>query len=740
MSAAPAAMVGIWPQFADILHYLTEDDDASETNSEQGNCGVPGGPNDTPICRLQARLAQPDMFNRAADLVVEPTGNRALWWYLVIVSVIACVASVVAVCVLARSWFLGTPAHRPFLMAASAAIVTLCCVRVFLTLAISSAENFTYRVFVPLPIPANSNQIGWNYWLSSALPEDDVETLAAAGGGAVSQQAALQAQLSARAAAPYQGALTLQQARIKCKDATVYFRSQLAGTGPGQTTDPSQDADRLGVALGELDAATAAFTDVQALMAANALTVNVLTAIQAQSLGTAALQTLAAQVLAAAHAVAFIAPGAASDVIPSDPAFMDQAAVALQVATPKVAAGEAQYASGIADLQSLGTRLQGAVTAMRVANDPRYSAAIAQALAGVPTGAGAQMVTAVSAMTDDQVLQTDATLNVASALLDHTILDSLRDAPKRVEIAASWGINGVSALATVWCVALGVLMLRSASFSGTRWDQANDLLSWGLRATVVLLVAFAAYIQMHGAKVRYELDMSSKVTVLESMASALRTIIGLGGTRGILGAKQADFVRAVAKLDVALTYDVLTDKNAYAYTPTRISSIVLGGGVMGFVLIALLVLFMDFKPKAVISRMEYARRGYASPETPGDTAGLLAGGGPDSSSAAAPATPSAATSAPPAPPAPPAPGSTTSSPEWPSFMRRLTSVQIAKLDESLDAGVPQSMRTVVTATCLLSLIYYLVIMIMNESNQKDLYLTQIMLSAQAAAGDYLPKV
>ncbi len=700
----------IWREFRGVVRHAGGHDARLRTAGGQKQCGV--SRDDTPICRVQERLWDKRLRDRAMELVVPDIGDRWVFW----VATVGCALAAAALLMgpgfwtVLESWWTRRPIGRDwgpdlfgkdrFLTYAHISFGAVLVASSYgaSVLARSKASVYRYKTFMPVP-DAFGGQLKWDYYLTTALPQADIETLAAAGAGK-------RGALASRAVARFQGALSIPQARIKCKDAIAFLRSALRGGGGGTDSAPDtvRETDRMVAAFAYVDDATERLRGVQALAQSNAVDAARLRDIvdgKAPS-ATAKLVDIAQRVLAS-RAEPYLARGERGS-LPADPAYLDQVEVTLEVALPRVAEAGRAMRSALENMRSLGERLQPAAVSMNVLDDARYSAAISEALTAIPkSGPGAASMAAVKAMTDDDVLKADAALGDASASMDYTVMPIARGGDVRIRAVTNqyyWTIVAVAGLwALVACVEFGkwlfgvedgVTRLRAIiERSRAKGDLAAsvvDALMLATRAVVFVIVVTALGFQALALSVKYDVQERARINMLERLADALRRMVELGGVRAAVS-QPDEFAHALANLDLAMTYDVLTDRNAYARMPVRISALVIGVVIMAVTGVALATLVYSMDPASDVLRMKQLHAEARGGSAAGDAKALTGGAG-------------------------------LSDPSDPSDWGAQRDAAV------LHAGVPSAVKAPVVLAGLVALVYYLVLMIMTEHRTRDLYVAQ----------------
>ena len=673
----------IWPELKGIVRYAGASRDASADNGLDKTCR---GGEDTPICRLQKRLMQPATLERAIQLLVVDTGDRWLYWTGAVTCVICGLATAGTYSVSDEL----SPASRGAFFTAEDFFATAA--YIFYVLARSRASLFTYRVHIPIPGPGGEGApLDWSYFISAALPASDIEALAFAAGGK-------RAQFASRAAFRYQGALDAAQARVQCRDAIEYFRVQLRSAGQRGTADKVEDTNRIAYAAAEIDAANDILATASSVLASNGVDRARLTEVVA---GEAGLTADARWIEVASRVLKSRATLRAGDrgSVPPDPAWVEQSGVALEAALPQLEAAAARIGSAVAALRSLGEQLRAKAIEMRVLNDPRYAAVVEEALSELPaTDNGVSAMSAVRLMTDDDALRVDSVLSVASAIMDNTVLPSIRGGGARVKDITDAVYGALYALMACWGVVIVVALYESkylASIAHTLMNTAND---WDataekaqelLKIAVAVMIVAAAGYQLNGLNKKWYMDIIARENLTERLGDSLRTMARMGGVRSVL-TEQAEFMRLLDELDAVMAQDVLSDKFAEAYAPVRISSTVLSVTAIVGTLVCMWFLWRHVKPYARLKRMHDL------------TAPMHAAPGPQLGGA-------------------PVPDAI------------LEAQEALDLDAETQIFLPTPLKAVVSLSALVALIYYLVLMIMTENRTTQLYTDRLRLTSEVAA-------
>lgn len=731
----------IWKEFRGVVRHASGVETQLTDAAVKHQCGVTRS--DSPICRVQERLFEKTLRARAMDLVVPDMGDRWFYWVLSVTCGLIALG-----CVLgpmfwqsantwwsrggAPGWFekvatmyVGADRYTHFGYLSFGAIMAASSYSCGI-LGRSKSTYFRYKVFMPVP-DSFGGALKWDYYLTSALPPADVETLAAAGGGKA-------AMLASRSAAKYQGALSVVQARIKCRDAIEYARTAMrGGSSKAAAPDAAKEVDRLVAACGYVDDATEILRGVQTLCRSNAIDNARLADIVSGKVASASdkLKDLARRVQAS-RAQAYLDRGLAES-LPTDPAYLDQVSITLEVAIPKIGEAERAMTQALENMRSLGDRLKPAAVSMSYFDDPRYGAAIAEALAGLaPTKKGASAMLAVKSMSDDDILKADAALAVASATMDYTILPSVRGGDIRIRKITDAYFRTVVSIAGLWAYLGSDLFVRNMirrdpayrNFDGTpnaRYifaliadERRNNnlaggivtVLNWTVKALVFLIVVTAVLLQLRSVVITYDIEERGRITLLERLGDALRKMVKLGGVRGALK-DTSEFSDALANLDLCMTYDVLTDKGAHARMPVRISTLVVGILVMTVCAVSLYMMVATMQPHSDFKRMRQLQvlRGRGAPVAravplPETRRITLAEADPMSGGA----------------------DLTLEDVAWGE----------ARDAEVLAAEIPNAVKGPVILAGIVSLVYYFVLMILTESRTRDLYVTQLSLDQKLA--------
>lgn len=688
----------IWKELRGVVRHASGQTSLLSPQAENKKCGA--SRDDKPICRVQDKLYKEPLRTRAVELAVPDTGDRWLLWTACVfcgVSAVACILGPAFWKEVDRWWGAGgrfdfiiqslTGPDR-FTTYSFLSIAAFFAANSYSSAVLARSKNslFRYKVFLPVPDQFTA-RLKWDYYLSTAIPAADVETIAAAGGGKT-------ARLSARFASKYQGAITMVQARIKCKDAINFVRGSFKAGA--KITEGTKDVERMTAAGTDITEADDILKGVRSLMSNNAITVARLHDVAEIEGATDKLKSLASRVLAS-RAVPYIAPGN-PNTLPADPAYLDQMSITLEVALPKISEADARMKAALEGMRSLGERLRPTALSLRYNEDPRYSDALKEALSTIPdTGTGADALRAVRSMTDEGVLKVDAALAVASATMDYTILPYARGGDRRIDsvsrayfgtflvVSGMWAGIGAEALVRfLWNDAIQIISdeRKKKNLSGTVVLGLNYI----VRGLVTAIIIAATYFQFRGNLSKYAIDELARIQTLEGLGASLRRMVELGGTRAVLK-NSSEFTIALKQLDEAMVADVLTEKNAHARMPVRISTMVVGVTVVGCAAMALVLMARSMQPHKDFARMRMLHDAVAKPmDTP------MAGGA-------------------------------LSEADIKALVARDTEVLI-------DASIPDLVRAPVTVTAIVALTYYLVLMIMTEHRTRDLYVTQLTMDRQ----------
>lgn len=657
-----------------------------------GRCGRTRA--DTPICRVQARLSEPGTLERATTLLVAPTGSR--WAHAAGFAAALVLAAALLTRISAAMW-----RHRSNLADVNVDLLirlsglTACAWALSVTWAQSRSPYnvFVYKRFVPVPAH-RGGPLRWEYYLKTALPDADVEDLARAGGGDPAVEAA-------RAAAPFQGGLSLAQVRIKTNDAIRTLLEALQPKGDA-FSDHAEDLARVKSACEDADAAHAMLGDGLEVARTNGLTRSALEGVvRAGPAGRPA--DLSRKLLAAAGSQLEPGlPGAPA----GDDAWRQQAAAALEVAVPRILQAHSLRADAVKLMASLDDRLRPAAEQLGVEGGSPCDGALQEALSAVPSpAAGLDAVKASKALTDKEIARADAALGVASAAMDTTVLRSIRGSGKRMAVFVSATFAAVAATALIWGAYFLVRIGLEQSFAWVL-AAAGETVSFlnntetgvqgiiqGLQVATKFLIVFgvgAAFVYNRRlAGIMSEVKYTAHEALLERVGSALRAMVKAGGVRAALteGPSQRDFLHALSDLEAVMQHDLLTDKTSYATSPVRISDLIVFGTLMLGCTVALYVLWLEMMPGKALVYMKMRADAGASAPMPAP----LTGGG--------------------------------SLPE-------LTNRDIEYFRKFSFNGTPDTVRAVVMLMSLVSLAYYLMHMVVNEANARDIYYNELTVAAK----------
>lgn len=623
------------------------------------------------LCRVQDKLMEPAFWSRAVQLRVMDTGDR--WFYWTAACVLGLLGSSVAATALASDAASWTAFAGMITGVDVCALLMASCI----VMARSEASLFQYRVHIPI-ISEDGKSLVWDYYISTALPSADIEALAMEGSGKMGR-------FAARAAYRYQGALSVEQARIKCKDAIEFFVAQFK-TPVTRSTSKSgvENADRLTAAVSQVDEATAMYKTAQAMLETNGITRERLEEIVSSS-GDKYPQAderwkgNARRVLVSRVKV----PKGEPNDIPSDPEWFVQAGVALEVSVPRIDSANGTWDDALKAMRTLGDKLQSTAVGMRLLDDPRYAGAVNEALVAIPTsGAATDALRAYRKMSPEDVVRVDAVINVASIVMDNTILPSQRGGANRID-AITLAFNGGSVVPAVMWIGVGLKYLYDSGYVGNLmelfgkdddWSDTAEKTQDFLKIAVVVLVVMAVYYQFKTTSMKWSVDTAAREQLLERLGGDLRDIAKLGA-EGV-ETNQIEFMALMKDIELVMSYEVLADRQAYSYSPVRISSLVIGAATIAGVMVCLWMLWRGVKPLQRINRMD------ANATKPMSGGGLSGG---------------------------------------------MSREAVADFDSDANMELPTPMKAIMCVAALVAVVYYIVMMIMTEERTKSLYANEQMM-------------
>jgi hypothetical protein len=667
MSGKVAESGKIRPELNGILRNKKEFLKNPAAEDPKSKCVKPMG-----LCRVQDKLMEPAFWSRAMQLRVMDTGDRWFYWTA------ACVLVLLGGSTAATALTSDDASWLAFGIMLTTVDVCALLVGACVVMARSEASLFQYRVHIPI-ISEDGKSIVWDYYISSALPSADVEALAMEGAGKMGR-------FAARAAYRYQGALSVEQARIKCKDAIEFFVAQFK-TPVTRSTSKSgvENADRLTAAVSQVDEATAMYKTAQSVLEANGITRERLEEIVA-SAGNKYPQVderwkgNARRVLVSRVKI----PKGEPNDIPSDPEWFVQAGVALETSVPRIDSANGSWDDALKTMRTLGDKLKSTAIGMRLLEDPRYAGAVNEALVAIPTsGAATDALRAYRKMSSDDVVRVDAIINVASIIMDNTILPSQRGGANRID-AITIAFNAGSIPPAILWVGLGLKYMYDNGYVGNLieligndddWTETAEKSQEILKIAVVVLVVLAVYYQFKTTTMKWSVDTAAREQLLERLGGNLRDIAKLGA-KGV-ETNQIEFMALMKDIELVMSYEILADKQAYAYSPVRISSLVVGVATIAGALVCLWMLWRGIKPLQRINRMD------------ANAAKPMSGGGPMSAAGA--------------------------------LVGGMSREEIADFDSDENMELPTPMKAIMCVAALISVVYYIVMMIMTEEKTKSLY-------------------
>ena len=658
-----------------------------------------------PLCRVKKRLARPDMLPRALTLMVHSKSNR--WMYITggVLASIACAATaLLTIYNYKRGWYgstMGIEHVNDIVMAslfilASATAASLCWK---VASGRHRAPNSKYKTFLPVPDRDNGS-LKWTYYLTSALPPSDAEVLAAAGDGR-------RGALASKAAAPYQGALTVEQAKIQVKGALVELVSRFKGRegDAPAAADAARDGELLASIVRNVQDSVLTFSDFADKCRANGVTQALLKNVTDSSFK----QEVATKVTGLEDAMKAIAPGIAGTDVPAGTKLSEMIAaarMALVPSVPDLMNAQDQYTAAIKSIASLPNAKGLVEPFLASVDDVRITAALKLGLSAVPLGVRDQsIVHRVRRMRDDEVVTTDALLGVARAMMDGVILPyELGRSDRRDSLTDSVWIPTVIALVIVgawyvtwtgrgsWARVAGALRMGPTSVPEvgvTGTDRASLALArhlvyetWSgvgaaalteiLKYGVLVFAAVAMCYTLKNTGVRETDRLRKAEGGLSDITTALRRLEEAGGCLAVLDNQKRDAaLKAVDEIEAALLTDALSGDVASATGTTPVAEIAVYVSMAGAVVAALMVLVQRMQPLATASHMsDLLERSQV-------------GGG---------------------------------------ILRDLPLTESAYLDSMLSDGVPSDVRLIATFAALCSLGYFFVVMIKNDHKYKDILL------------------
>lgn len=619
------------------------------------------------LCRVQDKLMEPALWSRAVQLRVMDTGDR--WFYWTAMSVLG----VLGVSTAATALTSSNASWSAFAVMVTGVDVCALLMAACIVLARSEASLFQYRVHIPI-ISEDGKSLVWDYYISSALPSADVETLAMEGSGKMGR-------FAARAAYRYQGALSVEQARIKCRDAIEFFVAQFKSPVTRSASKSGvENADRLTAAVSQVDEATATYKTAQTALETNGVTRERLEEIVSASgdkypLADERWKGNARRVLVSRVKI----PQGEPNDIPSDPEWFVQAGVALEISIPRIDSANNAWTDALKTMRTLGDKLQSTAVGMKLLDDPRYAGAVNEALVAIPTSSAASdALRAYRKMSPDDVVRVDAIINVASIVMDNTILPSQRGGANRID-AVTVAFNAGSVVPMILWIGLGLKHLYDNGYVGDLieligkdddWSDTAATAQEFLKVAVVVMVVIAVYYQVRSSSMKWSVDTAAREQLLERLGGSLRDIAKLG-TKGV-ETNQTEFMVLMKDIELIMSYDILGDKQAFAYTPVRISTLVVGTATIAGALVCLWMLWRGVKPLQRINRMD------ANATKPMSGGGQVMSGG-------------------------------------------MSREEVADFDSDENMELPTPLKAIMCIAALISVVYYIVMMIMTEERTKSLY-------------------
>lgn len=662
----------------------------------------------TPLCKVKERLSKPDILPRALMLIVKPDSSSK--WLLWVGTVGFFVGGGIGTIFLLVGLLKG--AFGPINpwkrdqgllfdeLLSPVTIILILFVAGMLCLKMKHyTRKFEYKVFIPIPKRTGGLLI-WDHYITSALPAADVELLAKAGDGR-------RAALASKAASPYQGALTIDQAKIQVKAALADLIARLKPTEDvrDQGTNAQVDTSLMKAAIRNIKDSLKTFDDFITTCNASAITQD-------------KVQQLRNKPDTEPGKIALLIPDRVFRMLHTGAGTIDDVwanqfhkLVYLQVDSLRDA--NEQYDEAIDYM----TKIPGLVDVAQPflkSSDAGTVEAINTAIALVPVDPERQsVVERVARMTADDLIATDAILGVARATMDNTITFTTVGGSKRFRDITKSIVTCVAVILSLWGCWLMVKMLYRSKQSGqktweitkaslpgsykgmdgdslpqlerafmrrTAYNGVVRAISWllleGLKYLVLAFIAAAFYFTFRNAGERKALRLQKEEDSLLDVASALRTLEDNGGCASVLvaGNKKASLA-AIERIETALQTGILTDTVAGATGTTPIAEIAVYVAMAGFASLAILILVQRMLPYATMAHMKDLK------------IRAQVGGG-------------------------------LSIPELPD----LPLERSAYLDSMISENVPEDVRMMVILGALCSLGYFFFVMIKNDNKYKDILL------------------
>jgi hypothetical protein len=206
------------------------------------------------------------------------------------------------------------------------------------------------------------------------------------------------------------------------------------------------------------------------------------------------------------------------------------------------------------------------------------------------------------------------------------------------------------------------------------WTESASKSQEILKIAVVVLIVLAVYYQFKTTTMKWSVDTAAREQLLERLGGNLRDIAKLGA-KGV-ETNQIEFMALMKDIELVMSYEILADKEAYAYSPVRISSLVVGVATIAAALVCLWMLWRGIKPLQRINRMDANSMKPMSGGGPANL-GVLSGG--------------------------------------------MSREEIADFDSDENMELPTPMKAILCVAALIAVVYYIVMMIMTEEKTKSLY-------------------
>lgn len=631
----------IWKELKPILHERGSGPKLGQPGghiSDKSRCD-PSKP--SPLCRVQDRLFQKDMFGRATRLQVAPTGNK--WFYVtLLVFMTVAVAAFLLIYfknLVRGSYGFGISQRIRESMTPISGFVVLFFAWLILIAVVQVSKTFEYKVYIPVP-EKEEGKLEWGYYLSTALPLSDVELITAEG-------SKKKGKIAAQAVAPYQGALNINQLKVKMKSALTDLVSKFAPKSASSRPSPAVDTKVLMNAAKEIYASRNAMKQFNDIADKNGITIESLTEISVSTNDVykyPEVGPIASETLKYADKAELPEKGPA----PDDDHWRSDVKVLLSVENPKLKAATERYTSAVSSMMGLGPRLQPTATKLGYLSDDRLGTAVNEAMSKVVVDTSedfTRITSAAKSMIDKDVVKVDSLVGFSAAVLDDLLVPYTSKQAEFNEVVWKRVISCVAILSAMWLVwyligafkhpslkTLGeqlnnigttkvsyknsegkVVLLPEAERTYQRAKTYNNgmafvasLLTSVLKWVVLAMVITAVCITYYNRSMRWSVALREEQDMLEIITSALRKMDKLGCIALLNNGspEQLAYVEGIKQIEESLNMNILSDGDASATGQYPIAEMVTYVVMAAFAAAVILILAKRMMPQETYSHMQ----------------------------------------------------------------------------------------------------------------------------------------